>query len=1082
LFFMDAVTFQLFDRICRVRGAGGDVLEIGATPGPHTLLRLPSLTAARSRIGLDPEGPHHGDGFEIVAGQASAMTLFADRSFDTVLCHRVPAHDRRFWLAMAEIRRVLRPGGLLVLGVPDQPDDDYRFSARVVAEVLMEGMVDIELTPAPAPPRFIASGRLAATPAEAATGYRAAPVPGLWRGIDQLAALARELGPLGPPVIVFNKSHSGSRFLARCLSGAGVFMGAERSDSEDALPLVPLVEHIVEFHYPDFTGFFRDGDPALPGLVRDSIRRHLGGAGEGRPPTGRWGWKLCETHYALPIIARLFPTAQFVHLLRDGRDVAFSDFVAPTTPFLKKIYFGTDRIEQWRGLPLTEAQYRAAPHLFNARLWVAAVGDARSHGAMLGERYHELRYESLIGDFAPTMRRLAQFLGLPVPETVLAELGTGARRDAIGRHRRAPPADLAQVLLVLGPSLAAFGYGPEAAPAPGGGRRLSIVLLAAAGDDQTLWAASLADLDRLAVLRPEVLLAAPVAAEAAGVPAPPARRHVALRHVALPAGATEADAASAGLAAATGDYVLFMRPGLRATADGLERLLRDAEQAGAVAAVGRLAGGPSGDEISIQLSNQELLRWADPAPIGSVLFRRAWLDAHPLPPEADDAETDAGDGWPGDGWPGDWWPGDWWHWALLAAASRDDLVIYSHHLIGHTAASLLVRSVPHRILDRVAAATPGAGRHRGAPDDLGALRRIMVYGTPAASSDLLLDGLPPELRRHLRFVPQSERTLDLERLAPASVVLLLRDFQLPLCNGTIDALGELGIPFYYVADDHFPTLAQESDLLAFYTDANVGAMLGLAAGAIVTTAPLAEKLAPLAAEVLLCPPVWDAALVPADEDPGQAASDGSLRFGIMGHWVRAGLLEDRILPALRRLAKDRPVELVVRAGLVDAAGAGFPCITLPFEPSFRRFLRLWRRRRIDVILHPAAATANAVYKNPNALLVSRYLGAVPVLAAADPAYRDLPSGCGAILAGPDRTPWPQAVEQMAAPETRARLARELDRYCRAAFPAAPAIAALRRVLERAAPVDEALIAARRARIAAGMRFRNRSVADGKAPP
>jgi SAM-dependent methyltransferase len=1094
---MHPAIFEIFERICRARGAGGDVLEIGATPATDTLLHLPCLAAARSRIGLDLDGPHQCDGFAIVAGQANGMTMFADASFDTVLCNSMLEHDGRFWLTLAEIRRVLRPGGLLVLGIPaylrdrlsdrlgeswaprdpggadcaavpkwleaatavlgvhDYPHDYYRFSAHAVGEVLMEGMVDIELTPAMQPPRLVASGRRAATPAEAAIGQRAEPVPGLWKGIDQLAALARELGPLGPPVIVFNKSHSGSRLLARCLATAGVFMGAERSESEDALPIVPLVEHIVEFHYPDFSRFFREGDPALPGLVKHSVSRHLGLARHGRPPAGAWGWKLCETHYALPIIARLFPTARFIHLLRDGRDVAFSDFVAPTTPFLKKIYFGTDRVEQWRGLPLTEAQYRAAPHLFNARLWVAAVSDARSHGMMLGERYCEVRYESLVGDIARTMRRLARFLSLQVPEATLAELASGVRTDAVGRHRKAPPAHLGQVLMVLGPSLAAFGYGPEAAPEPGDARRLSIVLLAPEGGGDAGCAASLADLGRLSILRPEILLAAPaLPPEPAGAPSPPA-----FRHVALEAGVEEAAAAAAGLAAATSDYVLFVRPGLRFTSDGLERLLRDAEQADALAAVGRLVGGPHGGEISAQIGNQELLRWADAAPVGSVLFRRARLAARLLSAIADDPEGDGATG-----------TGGWWHWALLAAASRDDLVIYAHHVIGRSSASLGIRSVPHLVLDRLATTTLGAA------GDPGVLRRIMVYGAGGASSDLLFDGLPEELRRHLRFVPQAERELDLQRLAPASVVLLLRDFQLPLRNGTIDTLTRLEIPFYYVADDHFPTLAREDDALSFYTESNVGAMLALAAGAIVTTTPLREKLAPLAAEVLLWPPVWDATLLPARGDPAIAATaDGCLRFGIMGHGTRAGMLQDRILPALRRLAQHRPLELVARSGLIDTTDTSLPCTSLPFEPSFRRFIHAWRRRHIDVILHPPTATANAVYKNPNALLVSRYLGAVPVLAAADPAYRDLPAGCGAIIAGPDRTPWPLALQQVAEPETRKRLARELDLYCRSAFPAAPAIAALRRVLERAAPVSEALIAERRARIAAGMPFLNRVV-------
>ena len=43
----------------------------------------------------------------------------------------------------------------------------------------------------------------------------------------------------------------------------------------------------------------------------------------------------------LPVISRLFPDARYIHLIRNGRDVAFSPFVAPKERYWRKIYFGT---------------------------------------------------------------------------------------------------------------------------------------------------------------------------------------------------------------------------------------------------------------------------------------------------------------------------------------------------------------------------------------------------------------------------------------------------------------------------------------------------------------------------------------------------------------------------------------------------------------------------------------------------------------------------------------------------------------------------------------------------------------------
>jgi hypothetical protein len=52
--------------------------------------------------------------------------------------------------------------------------------------------------------------------------------------IATLRALRDELQRFGPPVVVFNKSHSGSRLLAGLIAEAGIFMGAHQNESNDS--------------------------------------------------------------------------------------------------------------------------------------------------------------------------------------------------------------------------------------------------------------------------------------------------------------------------------------------------------------------------------------------------------------------------------------------------------------------------------------------------------------------------------------------------------------------------------------------------------------------------------------------------------------------------------------------------------------------------------------------------------------------------------------------------------------------------------------------------------------------------------
>ncbi len=206
---------------------------------------------------------------------------------------------------------------------------------------------------------------------------------------SRLAGWLAARGLRDDPVVLCNKSHSGSRLLARLLDRAGLFLGAHRNESEDAWDLLPVVRYLVIRHYPDYRA--TAADALLPDLLEAALARHLEGIAPGQP----WGWKLSESGFILPVLAALLPRLRVVHLLRDGRDVAFSDHTGPTDAFWRKVFFDRDDIATWRGLALTGPAYRRRPHLFNARHWANAVAVTRRCGQTLGPRYRGMRCEAL---------------------------------------------------------------------------------------------------------------------------------------------------------------------------------------------------------------------------------------------------------------------------------------------------------------------------------------------------------------------------------------------------------------------------------------------------------------------------------------------------------------------------------------------------------------------------------------------------------------------------------------------------------------------------------------------------------------
>ena len=168
---------QRFEAIIRDTGVRPRrVLEVGGLIGPRSLLRMPELRGAeRFVLNLRPMSSRKR--ITAVTGNANHMEAFADASFGLVLCNATLEHDRRFWLSVGEMRRVLEPGGLLVIGVPGfvkDPKHDrdhwtrtyqvhfhfdyYRFSDQAVREVFFENMERVDISVVGMPPRLIGYG------------------------------------------------------------------------------------------------------------------------------------------------------------------------------------------------------------------------------------------------------------------------------------------------------------------------------------------------------------------------------------------------------------------------------------------------------------------------------------------------------------------------------------------------------------------------------------------------------------------------------------------------------------------------------------------------------------------------------------------------------------------------------------------------------------------------------------------------------------------------------------------------------------------------------------------------------------
>jgi hypothetical protein len=179
----------------------------------------------------------------------------------------------------------------------------------------------------------------------------------------------------------------------------------------------------------------------------------------------RWGDKSPYYVVAMERIHGQLPEASFVHVIRDGRDVALS---------INPLWFGPETVAE------------------AARMWVDTLASAREQARSL-PRYLEVRYEDLVREPAATLRRVCDFVELAwepsmldyhrgAAERIASETasqalpGGGAlsreRRMAIHRYVGLPPqadrterwrremsgADLRTFEAIAGDTLLTFGY------------------------------------------------------------------------------------------------------------------------------------------------------------------------------------------------------------------------------------------------------------------------------------------------------------------------------------------------------------------------------------------------------------------------------------------------------------------------------------------------------------------------------------------------------------------------------------------------------------------------------------------------
>lgn len=252
--------------------------------------------------------------------------------------------------------------------------------------------------------------------------------------------LPPDLAALGPRVIGATGG-SGTRVLAGIVRAGGLFTGTRLNDYEDAVDFGAYSDRWIN---PWVSANGTMADPDLQEMASD-LASVVGSHCADLPADALgWGWKEPRSIYLLPYFDEAMPTLRFVHFVRDGRDMAFSE--------------NQNQLRKHGSVVLDPEQEQLERPLQSIVVWTKVNAQAADYGEqVLGDRYLRVRFEDLCSDPAGSARRVFDFFELEGDAEGMAQDAVRPP-STLGRWRDEKSATVQGLEDIAGPVLARFGY------------------------------------------------------------------------------------------------------------------------------------------------------------------------------------------------------------------------------------------------------------------------------------------------------------------------------------------------------------------------------------------------------------------------------------------------------------------------------------------------------------------------------------------------------------------------------------------------------------------------------------------------
>ena len=253
---------------------------------------------------------------------------------------------------------------------------------------------------------------------------------------------------ISAPLVIGATGGSGTRVVARIAKHAGYCFGTNLNGAEDALDFLPFHDRWVNVLLGArrrHRTLSREDAHRMTREFQEVLTRYRSTITGSNAPLQFWGWKAPRSIYLMAFLHEQFPALKYIHVLRDGRDMAFSR----NQNQLRK---HGHQLLSWR-----ERWFEGAP-VRSLLLWDRVNRHAADYGeTRLRQGYLAVRFEDLCRAPGETTRRILRFLESSLDAEAIARQEI-APPNSLGRWREAPPEVRARFERVAGATLRRFGY------------------------------------------------------------------------------------------------------------------------------------------------------------------------------------------------------------------------------------------------------------------------------------------------------------------------------------------------------------------------------------------------------------------------------------------------------------------------------------------------------------------------------------------------------------------------------------------------------------------------------------------------